>query len=100
MPDKRFTNIKYLIPEAAKQHKAQEYFYKYKIMAAWEQVAKGFFEESKELTKAIDFKAGKLTIGCLSEKLAAQIRQVAAQILRALNEFLGWNAVYGLIVEV
>ncbi len=95
-----FTNIKYIIPESAKQHQAESQFIKYKIIAAWEKVAPGFFAECVELTKAINFEKGTLTVACLSKELCTSIRQVCQQILHALNEFLGRELVYSLVVEI
>jgi len=95
-----FSNIKYLIPKAAEQHQLEQQFTKYKIFTVWEKVIIGFFTEAKDITKAIDFQNGKLTIACLSQTLGTQIKQVIPQLLRALNDLLGRNLVYVLIVEM
>jgi len=95
-----FTNIKYIIPEAAKQHQVEPQFIKYKVITAWEKVAPGFFGSVTEFAKAIEFKKGALTIACLSKELAYQIRLLAKQILKAINEFLNHNFVYNLVIEV
>jgi hypothetical protein len=95
-----FTNIKYIIPQTAKQHSAEQHFIKYKIYTAWEKVSPGFFAEASDLTKAINFKKGTLTVACLSKDLYNAIRQVSQQILRAINEFLGRQMVYSLVVEI
>lgn len=94
-----FTKIKYIIPEAAKQHQVEQQFIKYKTIAAWEKVSPGFFTEAAELTKAVNFEKGTLYIACLSKDLYFAIRQLTQQILKAINEFLGRQMVYNLVVE-
>jgi hypothetical protein len=96
----KFVTIKNLIPQAAAQHQVEKHFIKYKIFSVWEKVILGFFTEAKDATKAIDFKNGTLTVACLSQTLGMQIKQVVPQLLRALNDFLGRNLVYVLIVEM
>lgn len=95
-----FTKIKYIIPDTAKQHQVEAQFIKYKTIQAWEKVLPGFFTEAGELTKAINFEKGTLYVACLSKDLYSAIRQLTQQILRALNEFLGKNLVFNLVVEV
>ena len=94
-----FSDIKYLVGKAAENHHLQEYYIKYKIFQAWDKIAPGFFADAENLTKPVDFCKGKLTIACLSESLTLQIRQVAKQILRALNELLGRQLVFVIAIE-
>jgi hypothetical protein len=95
-----FVNIKQIIPQSAKQHQAEAQFTKYQIITAWGKVSPGFFTEAAELTKAVNFEKGTLYVACLSKDLYFAIRQLMQQILRALNEFLGRNLVFNLVVEI
>lgn len=94
-----FTSLKKLIPQAAELHKAERHYAKYQVFAAWEQAVVGFFAEAKQLTKPIEFEKGKLIVACLSQDLQTLLKQVAQQLLRALNDLLGKTLVYSLVIE-
>lgn len=98
--NKGFTNIQHILPTLAQQHQVERFYQKYKVFNAWEKVSTGFFTESQELTKPADFSNGKLIIGCLSPELGTRLRQVAEQLIRALNDFLGKRVIFSLIIEV
>jgi len=95
-----FVRIKYIIPQAAKNHQAEPQFIKYKVIGAWEQVAPGFFSEAAALTKAVDFQKGTLTVACLDKDLSFGLRALSPQLVRALNECLGRERVFSLAVEI
>ncbi len=95
-----FVSIKHIIPQSARQHQAEAEFIKYKVINAWEKVSPGFFVEAAGLTKAINFEKGTLYIACLSKDLYFAIRQLAQQMLKAINGFLGRQMVYNLVIEV
>ena len=98
--ENRFTSIKFVMPKVAKDHGAEDYFLKHKIFLAWQDVVSGFFEEAKQLTKAMDYRNGTLTVASLSEELGLKIRELSQQLMKALNELLGRNLVFKIIVEV
>jgi hypothetical protein len=97
--NKGFARIDKVLGETAKQYNLENAIYKHKALKYWHQVAGAFVEEAKNLTKAMDFQKGVLTIACLSREVASQVKLLAQRIIYALNEFLGRQMVFAIYVE-
>ena len=74
--------------------------YRHQAIKLWQEIAASFVEEAKQLTQAVDFKKGVLTVACLSREVASKIKLLSAQILAALNELMGKQVVYAIYIEV
>ncbi len=97
---KGFVPINQLIGLAAKQYKLENVFYRQRVIRYWREVAGSFIDEARELTQAVDFKKGVLTVACLSREAATQIKLLAQRIIYALNQCLGRSLVYAISIEV
>ncbi len=95
----QFTKIGKVIKNEINNQKINEAFLRHQVLKAWERTAVSFFKEAEKLTKALDFKKGVLTVACLDEKLAYQLKILASRIIYAVNNFLGKILVYSLRVE-
>ena len=95
-----FSKIDKLIFQAAKNHNLQSAMDKQRVIRFWPKTSSAFMEDSDRLTKALDFKAGVLTVACLTLEIAQAIKAMAKRIIEALNEALGRQLVYAISVEV
>lgn len=95
-----FVKIDSVLPEAAKKHKLERAMHKYQACKYWEQALSSFFSQAKGLTKVVDFKSGVLTIACLSKELAYEIKLIISRLIYAINQLLGKNLVFAILVEV
>ena len=98
--NKGFSKIDKVLNKTAKHYNLENALYKHKALKHWAEIAAAFVEEAKELTQAIDFQKGVLTIACLSREVASKIKLLAQNIIRALNELLGRQMVYAIYVEM
>lgn len=97
---KGFSKIDKLVSQTAKQYNLENALYRHKTLKYWQDVAAAFVEEAKDLTQAIDFKKGILTVACLSREVASKLRLMADRIISALNELVGRNVVFAIYIEV
>ena len=95
-----FFKIDKVIKHAAKQYNLENALYRHKALTNWGQVAGSFVTEALELTRAIDFKKGVLTVACLSRQVASKLRMLAQQIIGALNQLLGRQVIFALYLEI
>lgn len=94
-----FVKINFIIGSSANRHLVQALERK-RVLDAWGEAIVEFFEGAGMLTKAVDFKAGRLTIACLSKELAYQIRILSQRIMYAINQLIGRNLVFSINLEV
>ncbi|MFI5205375.1 MAG: DUF721 domain-containing protein [Candidatus Paceibacterales bacterium] len=95
-----FSKIDKVLSKTAKHYNLESAVYKHKTLKHWHEVASAFVDEASELTKAINFEKGVLTIACLSREVASQVKLLAQRIIYALNQFLGREMVFAIYVEV
>jgi hypothetical protein len=95
-----FAPIDKLISQTAKNYKLENALYKHRVLKSWQDVAGGFIDQAKELTQAMDFKKGILTVACLNREVASQIKLMAQRIIYAFNQLLGRTLVYAIYLEV
>jgi predicted nucleic acid-binding Zn ribbon protein len=103
MPNKNykgFTKIEKLVSQTAKQYNLENALYKHQAIKHWTNVAAAFVQESANLTQAVDFKKGVLTVACLSREVASKLRLLADRIISALNEMVGRKVVFAIYIEV
>jgi len=100
MKQKGFARIDKIIVQNSGNKNLQVAFYKHQALKYWHDVIDGFISEAKDLTQAIDFKKGVLTVACLSREIANKIRVLSEQIIAALNEVLGKRLVFAIYTEV
>ena len=96
---KGFTPIEKLLKNSAKEYHLENAIYRHKTLKHWESVAIGFIEDAQNLTKAIDFKKGVLTVACLTREVAYQVKVMAERLILALNQVLGRQLVYAIYIE-
>lgn len=96
----KFTKIDKVIKTAAKNHKLTSALYRHKLLSSWHKIAESFVSEAAEATKAVDFQKGVLWVACLSQEIAYQIKVLSQRLIYALNELLGFQAVFAIHVEV
>ena len=94
-----FYKIDKVIKQTAKQHNLEGALYRHQALTCWNEIAKGFLAESKELTKAVDLKKGVLTVACLTREVAYKIKLFAPRIIEALNQVLGRRVVFAIYTE-
>jgi hypothetical protein len=97
---KGWTSIDKAIRQNAKNQNLETALYRHKALKLWLEIAEGFVKEARQLTQAVDFKKGILTVACLSREVASKIRFLAEQIITALNELMGKRVIYAIYVEV
>lgn len=97
---KGFTSIDKLLKNSAKEYHLEGALYRHRTLKQWERVAPGFIEDAENLTKAIDFKKGILTIACLTREAAYQVKIMAERLIMALNQILGKQLIYAIYIEV
>ena len=97
---KGFLRIEPVIIQAAKNYHLEGAFYKAKVLKHWQEVASGFVSQATDLTKAIEFKKGVLTVACLSREVAYNIKLLAVRIIESLNQLLGKTVVFAIQVEL
>jgi len=96
---KNFSKIDKLIGQTANQYNLETALNRHRAIKLWQQVAGAFIEEADKLTQAVDLKKGVLTIACISRQVAAQIKLLAGRIIFALNQMLGKEVVFVILVE-
>jgi hypothetical protein len=99
MSYKNFSRIDKVLGKTAKNYNLESALYKHKTLKHWHEIASAFLDEAKELTKAINFEKGVLTVACLSREVATQVKFLAQRIIYALNQFLGKQMVFAIYVE-
>ncbi len=97
--NKGFTPINKVIGNSAKNYNLENALHKHQALKHWEVIAAGFIEGAENLTKALDFKKGVLTIACLSKEVAYKVKFMAERLISALNEVLGKRLIYAIYVE-
>ena len=97
--NKGFSKIDKVLNTTAKHYNLENALYKHKTLKHWGDIAAAFVEEAKDMTQAVDFQKGVLTIACLSREVASKIKLLAQNIIRALNEVLGRQMVYAIYIE-
>ena len=96
---KGFVKIDKVISYHSQDKKLHDSLWRYRALKSWEQAVSEFFEEAKELSKAMDLKNGVLFVACLSKELAHKLKLFAEKIVETLNRLLGRIVVYALVVE-
>ena len=94
-----FNTVGDLIPKMLQERHLDEIVEEQRVLRTWDRVVRGFFTESTQQTKAIEFKQGKLIVACLSHELARKIINLIEQITRAINEVLGKKTVFVIHIE-
>jgi hypothetical protein len=94
-----FAKIDKVIRRTAKEHNFEAALNKHQAIKYWQQIVAVFLEEAATLSKAIDFKQGRLTVACLSRELANKLYVFSQQIITALNEAIGRKVVYAISIE-
>ncbi|HVY68134.1 MAG TPA: DciA family protein [Patescibacteria group bacterium] len=97
---KGFAKIGFLLDATASRRHWEGVWQRQRALAAWQGVAAAFLEETAELTRAIGFDKGVLTVACLSKAAASRIRLLSQNLITALNEWLGRRLVYAIYLEV
>jgi hypothetical protein len=97
--NKGFSRIDNILVKNIKNQNFQTAFYKHKALKHWHEIAGAFILEAKDLTQAVDFKKGVLTVACLSREVASKIKLFAESILEALNQVLGARLVFAIYTE-
>lgn len=97
---KGFAKIDKVIRHSAKEYNLEAALNKYQAIKYWEQIAVGFLEEAVVLSKAIDFKQGRLVVACLSREMANKLYTFSQQIIAAINEAIGRKVVYAISIEI
>lgn len=95
----RFTKIEKVLKQSEKNYKLEEAALKYKLIKLWDKVVLGFLTEAKDITRAVDFKNGVLTVAVLSSELASQIKAMSQRIIYELNSLLGKKLVFSIQIE-
>lgn len=62
---------------------------KHLVLRSWPKVAEAFVSNASDVTRAVGFDHGCLTIACLSASVARQIRQLEEVLKAAINRILG-----------
>lgn len=96
---KGFAKLDKLLNQTAKQYNLENAVYKHRALKHWHEIASSFVGEAKNLTQAIDFKKGVLTVACLSREVAGKIKLLAQRIIYALNQLLGKQLVFAIYIE-
>jgi hypothetical protein len=96
----RYTKIDKVLNQTSKRYKLDQVLHRYQVLKYWEEAAVAFVREAKEQTKAVDLQKGVLTVACLSEEIAHQIKIFAQRIIYALNQLLGKQLVFAINVEI
>jgi hypothetical protein len=96
---KNYTKIDKVLSQTAKQYKLEGALHRYEALKYWEEVVTSYILEAKELTKAVDFRKGVLTVACLSKEISYQIKLLSQRIIYALNQLLGKNLVFAIKIE-
>jgi len=97
---KGFVPLNKLLKNTAKEYHLENAMYRHKALTTWREVAIGFIEDAQNLTQAIDFNKGVLTIACLSREVAYRVKLLAERIMEELNNIIGHRVVYAIYVEV
>ena len=97
---KGFSRIDKIISLTAKERNLEAPLFRHKTLKYWNQVAAAFVEEAKDLTQAVDFKKGVLTVACLSQEVVYKLKLQAQKIIGALNQMLGRQVVYAIYFEM
>jgi hypothetical protein len=95
----KFTKIDRVLKTTAKNYKLEKAVQKHKLLKVWQEVVSGFVEGAEKATQAFDFQKGVLSVACLSKEIAYQIKVLSQRIIYALNQVIGFNAVFALQVE-
>jgi hypothetical protein len=98
--NKGFSKIDKVLNRAAKNYNLENALYKHKALKHWQEIASAFVEEAANLTQAVDFQKGILTVACLSREVASKIKLLAQNIIRALNQLFGRQMVYAIYIEM
>jgi len=96
----KFSKIDRLLGQTAKQYNLETAVNKHQAIKHWKEIAGAFVEGAKELTQAIDFKQGVLTVACLSREVANKVKILASRIISALNQVLGRQVVFAVSIEM
>ena len=98
--NKGFSRINKVLDTTAKNYHLEAALAKHKTLKHWAEVAGAFIEEAKNLTQAINFEKGVLTVACVSKEVANQVKLLASRLIYALNQIIGKQLVYAIYVEV
>ncbi len=95
----QFTKISQTLTKTSQTYKLDTALLRYKILKYWESTVTEIVSGAEEATKAIDFKKGILTVACLSQEIAYQIKVLSSRIIYALNQILGSQQIFAIRVE-
>ncbi len=95
-----FSKIDRILNTTAKTYNLETALYKHQTIKYWQETVGSFIEEAKELSRAIDFSKGVLTVACLSKEVASKIKLLASRIMDGLNKLIGRRVVFAIHVEL